>query len=580
MRAIFGIALVLFFNADGGFAGAETTAAPSTQVDLNSIGYLPDATKVATVTGSGKEFAVYDFKTGKEVAHGELAKINPAISDEGLSLADFTEAKQEGEYRLVVAGHEKMSARFCVGPDVYNWPFYCAFRAMYLWRCGTKVSGEFDGRRYQHAACHLDDAYLNYIGGPNDKRRASTGGWHDAGDYNKYTVNGAFTVGMLLKAWEHFPGKLGSLKFDIPESNNATPDFLDEIRWELDWLFTMQAADGRVYHKVSALKFGGFVLPEKDTERRYFSPWSSAATADFAAVMAEAARTLRSSDPQYASRCLAAAKNSYEFLQAHPDEHQPDLSAFATGGYETPDLDDRLWAAAELWESTGDARYLRDCEHRISTFPGEKFKSKLTIDVDWDWGNVRNLGVFTYLRSSRSGRDTALLSRVREDAVKGGDMIVAKARANPYARPLGSTYYWGCNGTVARQVMNLQIAYQLTGNRKYRDTMLGALDYLFGRNAYGRSFVTGLGRRPPLHPHDRRSGGDQLDLPWPGYLVGGGWPKETSWSDDEADYRTNEIAINWNGALIYALAAFVEPESFDESIKAAQDVLNSSHSSR
>ena len=26
-----------------------------------------------------------------------------------------------------------------------------------------------------------------------------------------------------------------------------------------------------------------------------------------------------------------------------------------------------------------------------------------------------------------------------------------------------------------------------------------------------------------------------------------------------ANYRVNEIAINWNGALIYALAAFVEP---------------------
>ena len=101
--------------------------------------------------------------------------------------------------------------------------------------------------------------------------------------------------------------------------------------------------------------------------------------------------------------------------------------------------------------------------------------------------------------------------------------------------------------------------------------MLDAINYLFGRNPYGRSFVTGLGRRPPLHPHDRRNGGDKLRPPWPGYLVGGAWPNETSWSDDEADYRTNEIAINWNGALIYALAAFVEPQSFDESIKAAQD---------
>jgi endoglucanase len=40
--------------------------------------------------------------------------------------------------------------------------------------------------------------------------------------------------------------------------------------------------------------------------------------------------------------------------------------------------------------------------------------------------------------------------------------------------------------------------------------------------------------------------------------VGGPNPKATDWHDVEADYRTNEIAINWNGALIYALAMFVE----------------------
>jgi endoglucanase len=61
-----------------------------------------------------------------------------------------------------------------------------------------------------------------------------------------------------------------------------------------------------------------------------------------------------------------------------------------------------------------------------------------------------------------------------------------------------------------------------------------------------------------MNPHDRRSGGDSLTNPWPGYLVGGG-QKVTDWVDDQESYQTNEIAINWNGALIYALAGFVDP---------------------
>jgi hypothetical protein len=39
------------------------------------------------------------------------------------------------------------------------------------------------------------------------------------------------------------------------------------------------------------------------------------------------------------------------------------------------------------------------------------------------------------------------------------------------------------------------------------------------------------------------------------------------WVDEQDSYQTNEIAINWNVSLIYALAAFVEPATFDESIR-------------
>jgi endoglucanase len=140
-------------------------------------------------------------------------------------------------------------------------------------------------------------------------------------------------------------------------------------------------------------------------------------------------------------------------------------------------------------------------------------------------------------------------------------------------------YYWGCNGTVARQTINLNVAYELANDQRYRDTILDALNHLFGRNPYGRSYVTGLGERPPLFPHDRRSGADNHEAPWPGYLVGGPWPGPKDWADTQDSYQTNEIAINWNAALIYALAAFIEPGSFDESVRHALS-SSSTHSSK
>jgi endoglucanase len=144
---------------------------------------------------------------------------------------------------------------------------------------------------------------------------------------------------------------------------------------------------------------------------------------------------------------------------------------------------------------------------------------------------------------------------LHRDAFEADD-IVATCRSHGYGRPLGSRYYWGCNGSVARQTLILQAAHALSPKPEYREACLDSLNHLLGRNPFGRSYVTGLGFRPPMHPHDRRSGGDDVSAPWPGYLVGGPHPRATSWQDVQEDYRTNEVAINWNGALIYALAGF------------------------
>jgi endoglucanase len=313
----------------------------------------------------------------------------------------------------------------------------------------------------------------------------------------------------------------------------------------------MQADDGSVYHKLTTQAFGGFILPERETTNRFYTPWGSAATADFVAMMAQAARNFRPFDAAYADRCLAASRKSYAFLQAHPEDQRPNLTGFSTGGYGTSDRDDRLWAAAELWETTGDAEALRDLEARIRAGQNQ-------VDRDFDWGNVKNLGLFTYVLSQRAGRDEALLKEARTSLLAAADGIVETARAHGYARPLGTRYYWGGNGGVARQTMVLQTAFRISPKPAYRVVGLDALNHLLGRNCDGRSYVTGLGDHPPLHPHDRRSGGDDVADPWPGYLVGGPNPRADSWRDVQDDFRTNEIAINWNGALIYALAAFLD----------------------
>jgi len=522
----------------------------SLQVRLNTVGYLPEAQKKAAVAAPCSDFTVVRVKDGAKVMSGKAT--GPVLNEdtrEQLFTADFSTLKEPGEYQLDVAGVGR-SAPFRVAADVYRDPFYTVTRGMYLWRCGTAVSAKHNGRLFVHAACHTNDAWLDFVGGGH-RQKDGIKGWHDAGDYNKYVVNAGVTVGAMFRAWENFGPRIRTVKLDLPESGGKLPDFLAELKWELDWLLTMQAPDGSVYHKLSTKNFGGFILPEREPAERYFTPWSSAATADFVAMLAQASRHFRPYDPAYADRCLESARKSYAFLKANPTNHNANLTGFRTGAYETRDTDDRLWATAEFWETAGETEGLRDLESRIKA-------GNATVDADFDWGNVKNLGLFTYLLSTRSGRDESLLKDLRESLLATADGIVKTCDAHGYERPLGGRYYWGCNGSVARQTLVLSAANRVSPKPEYRQTMLDALNHLFGRNYHGRSYVTGLGHRPPRHPHDRRSGGDTVDEPWPGYLVGGGHPKPANWQDIQDDYRTNEIAINWNGALIYALAAFLE----------------------
>ena len=557
-------AVVLTVVISGGVAFAMGGPAPqkeltkaSTDIRINSLGYLPAAQKKATIISKCSSFNVKEASKGNTVYSGRVTgPFSQQDVNQTVWIADFSKVNKAGKYYLDVPGVGR-SYEFEIGDKVYDFAYVTAMRAFYLWRCGTEVNAVYNGKRYYHAACHTDDAWLDYvpdINEPNTKRDG-TGGWHDAGDYNKYVVNAGVTVGSLFWAWEQFGDKLRGLDLNLPDTAPGYPDFLKEIKWETDWLLKMQYPDGsgKVSHKISTLTFGGFIMPEQETEKRYFTDYSSAATADFVAMMAMSARYFKPYDPNYAQTCLDAAKKSYGFLTANRENKMANIRAFRTGGYPTTDQDDRMWAAVELWETTGAPEYLRAFERMTMSYEDK-------IEFYWDWGNVKNLAMFTYLLSKREGKRDTLVEDVRRDLLRTADSIVVTRNKDVYGRCLGDEYRWGSAGTVAREVLTLQIANKVSPNREYVDTALDAINHLFGRNYYGRSFVTGLGYKPPMNPHDRRAGGDRVREPWPGYIIGGGH-SATDWQDVQADARTNEIAINWQGALVYALAGFVSDQS-------------------
>lgn len=528
-------------------------AAPTVEIDsirFNSLGYQPQATKQATILiPEAETFRVRRADNDRVVLKGTLGEIlTQQDVAQSARIADFSDLDKSGTYYIEIPEVGR-SRHFTIAPDAYNEAYAATMRAFYLWRCGCEVDYTYNGIRYHQAACHAEDGYEDYIG-HKGHQHDGTGGWHDAGDYGKYVVNAGITTNLLFWAWESFQPQLQGVILGLPETAPAYPEFLKEMKWEIDWLQKMAYPDGsgRVSHKLTATNFAGFIMASDDAQKRYFTPWSTAATADYVAMLAQAARAFAPYDKEYAEKCIEAARHSYAFLRTAPEE--PFVQGdFSTGGYQTGDKDDRLWAAAEMWETTGEEIYLKDFEQMARDMNFE-------VDSNWDWGDVSNSAMFRYALSNRAGKDSAIDATIKQNIITVADDLVAASAGDIYGRPLAGTYYWGCNGTVARQALNLYVASRLSDKAEYKQTALNAISHIFGRNYYDRSYVTGVGHNPPMHPHDRRSGADGIEAPWPGYIVGGGH-SATDWVDEQESYSHNEVAINWQAGIVFALAWFI-----------------------
>jgi endoglucanase len=546
------------------------TAAPVPEIRVDQAGYVPNAPKLAAVVSAttAKTFTVNDAATGKPVfASQAAAAVQDPDSGDAVQALDFTKLSMRGRFYIDVPGIGR-SWEFAVGPDVYRRPFYLAMRSFYGQRCGTAVDlgKEFPGYRY--AACHLEGGMHSSSG--KSGTHVSKKGWHDAGDYGRYIVNSGITTGTLLWMYELFGSKLKNTKLDIPESGNGTPDILNEIRWNLEWMLTMQDGDGGVWHKQTSERFAGFVMPEKDTSVSYVigtgsEPYkNSCATADFAAVLAIAGRLYKPFDASFANTALAAAQQAWSWVEKHPNVLFRNPQGVVTGAYGDNNCGDEiLWAAAELWRTTSNDDY-----HKYFLANYSTFLSNVRPAGPPSWPNVGALGLWSYALGRRG--DAAAITKIKNESVRAADEIAKRSAAHPYRISMTTRdYVWGSNGVAANYGVQLLIANVLAPNPRYVETAVDNLHYLLGRNAFSLSWVTQVGANPYRHPHHRPSGADTNSEPWPGMLSGGPngrkqdpamqkmpdyIPPARMYVDDQASYASNEMAINWNAPLVFLLA--------------------------
>ena len=579
------------------FTFCFATAQESVTIRRNQVGCLPQQEKIIVVEGMNPTGMVKvktpKGKTQKEVSVREA--VSP-LSQKTRYVVDLGDLTATGDYRVSVG---KETCTLHVSEQPYHDIAKASLRLFYLIRSGVPITM---GGAYNRPLGHPDTQVLVHNSAASEGRPAGTVisspyGWYDAGDYNKYVVNSAFSIGLMFAAYEQMPEYFAQLKTDIPESGNQTPDLLDEMMFNLKWFLTMQDPfDGGVYHKLTTPNFEGFIMPTECKQQRYVVAKSTTATLDFAAVMADAARLFKAYEkdyPGFTAQATEMAERAYQWAKDNPramyNQNQLRDPAVSTGTYSDFNTrDEFFWAASALYRLTNKQQYLDEAKQ----YQPQQFTTP-------SWGNVSALGIFEWLASKPSYSEGGLMANGQgqmnfspfafclsslitycDNAIKGVD---ASSFQSPYGNN-GGDFGWGCLAEkCCCQAFALLYADKLQGTKKYRKYALQNADYLLGRNATGYCYVTGFGDKSPMHPHHRISSADAVEAPFPGMLVGGPNPgqqdkrdmkkavypsnvPDESYIDDEESYASNEIAINWNASLVAFLCWLDALDKYDNPV--------------
>ena len=543
----------------------ETLSRIRTDIVVNQVGYLPQWQKTALLINNSQEntqIKLINVDTRKSVATlTTSSEIQDQETGDRLTELDFSELTEPGKYYLKQG--KLKSSPFKIGNDIYQQPLITLLRSFYLQRCGVEIDDPITG--VSHAPCHLKDGAIahQHQDFQAGEQVSADGGWHNGGGYSKYVATTTVSIARLLTLYQQQPDLFPDGQLSIPESGNGVSDLLDEMQFGLDWLLKMQRADGAVYRKLAGQKWPVAIAPDEDTQPRYIYGISTPETAKFAAVMAIASRTYQSIDSPQAAKYLSAAELAWQYLQSQPemkvdwvegDDNGSDpylASELNTEKSLQTDIDDRLWAAVELYITSGKLDY------------ADYFAANLeqTEYTSFSWKNPVPLALINYLQQDRQPTSEELIAKIKTKIQQRADLVLAKVKTSAYDIA-NDNFIWNSNRMTVEEGITLTQAYQLTQNQDYLAAAINQLNYILGRNHFNQTFITGIGANPVKQINHPFIIGKKINLP--GLAVGGpngaatdGFaPKnkgQLSYIDDKRSYTTNQYAIDNNASLISLL---------------------------
>ena len=483
-------------------------------------------------------------QSGKSVLKGALQNRGRMVgrydSDWGYFYysGTFDDFDIPGRYRLCVqlGGRTADSWPFEIGTNVlWNITARPAYRFFWYQRCGMEIPGF-------HGACHLDDA-----AGPDGKTvRDVHGGWHDAGDYNKYQ-NAPYVIG-LARAYGS-----AAVHFDALKPKNED-GFLDEILWGGAHVRRMITDDGSSFGEITS-GYGFWGPPELETDNipgtgdeRQASRTSGAYPGDHEAALARIAALLHEKGIRTTEWTAPAVKSlEYSLSKSHRSFYE-------------------LSAAIDLFQTTRDPKYARlardlmnDLEQKLEQEP-----TAMLVEVITRYDAVFHTDHSPLLKKMVVKKADALLLQANNPF--GVCTFGTPEHPDFFGTPADKGgWHVGTSSYLLESANLVALAYRYNPDARYLDFIYDQFNWTLGMNPYATSLMEGVGSYNLPSYHTRMTFAGVPRGAVPGSVVNGvTWravgddrPFLDLSGKDIPAFEPNECWLPHNTAYLNALASLM-----------------------
>ena len=533
---------------DFGFSSNNRTL---NTITTNQLGYKINMQKIACFSEyEGSYFEVFNKDLDKVVFKGPIVnQMYDEKANQVVGYGDFSSIVEAGNY-YIKSQFGNYSYDFVIEEDVYDSLIIDALKMISSQRCGydlpISIYGEFG-----HPACHTSLIEAIDFGFSFE----ASGGWHDAGDYGRYTSTIDKTATELMMAYIINPDLYGD-DMNILESGNDVSDILDEVKVATDYLMKIQLDDGSFFDKVVTESFADWVEPLDDNNQLYAFPPSTITSAYSAGVLIMAYDLFKDFDDVYAQKCLESAKIAYDYVNSKGFIGIRSIEKFSNNGEyrDSEDYSERYFMNMLFGVILEDGKYIDISKQLVNDYG---------IDiVSMDYYNPSAYASYLFAIRNDEKEYEEFKEYVIEEIVNKANEINMTIYSNGYLNS-NNGYNWGTNYQIANYGAILGFAYDITENITYLNNACYQLHYILGNNVLSMSYVTGYGTNTPTNIHHRISSVKGVTIK--GAMVGG--PNEyrelneglnnslndiapaKNYIDSQSSYSTNEVAIYYNSSL-------------------------------